>query len=359
MPAGGDPQPAPAGAAAGAGDPVTADGSPAETGFLRDLVAAMRGVADEARRTTTAETKARAEAQVAQLESDSQRRRAELNARAEADVAAVGEWAKAEAERIRVEAEQRVAARRAQLEEQLAAEGHRAEAETRAVQDRLAEYERELDAYHAQLSEIADPAAFAAAAKRMPVPPSFATEATEAVATTVPAPSAPAPTPTDAASTPTATETPSGASTAEAPESPLSEAMAELLPPVEQNGAEPAASPAPESLAQRLAALRAEAAAAAAASPDTPPGAEPVTTEVVVRGLGSFGAITGFRQALSGVEGVDGVSLSLGQSGEFVFRATHAPGFDMAAAIVRLEGDSAQVEPAGNGSLHVTLERAR
>jgi hypothetical protein len=84
-----------------------------------------------------------------------------------------------------------------------------------------------------------------------------------------------------------------------------------------------------------------------------------MTTEVVVRGLGSFGAITGFRQALSNVEGIDGVSLSLGQSGEFVFRATHAPGFDVAGAIVTLEGDSARVEPNPTGGLHVTLERAR
>jgi hypothetical protein len=143
--------------------------------------------------------------------------------------------------------------------------------------------------------------------------------------------------------------------------------MAELLPPTDdQNGAEPA-EPAPSengTLAQRLAQMRAESAAEASEAPqraDAERGSsgESATTEVVVRGLGSFGAITGFRQALSGVEGIDGVSLSLGQSGEFVFRATHAPGFDIAGAIVGLEGESAQVEPTAAGGLHVTLERPR
>ena len=63
-----------------------------------------------------------------------------------------------------------------------------------------------------------------------------------------------------------------------------------------------------------------------------------MVTEVVVKGLGSFGAITGFRQALSGVDGIDSVALSLGQTGEFVFRATHAAGFDVRAAIASARG---------------------
>jgi hypothetical protein len=86
---------------------------------------------------------------------------------------------------------------------------------------------------------------------------------------------------------------------------------------------------------------------------------EPAVTEVVVKGLGSFGAITGFRQSLSGVDGIESVALSLGQTGEFVFRATHAPGFDVKAAITELEGDGATIEARPEGGLRVTLERAR
>ena len=89
------------------------------------------------------------------------------------------------------------------------------------------------------------------------------------------------------------------------------------------------------------------------------PAREPATTEVVVKGLGSFGAITGFRQALSGVEGIDAVALSLGQTGEFVFRATHAAGFDVRNAIAQLEGDGANIEDRPEGGLRVTLDRAR
>ena len=386
----------------------------AETEFMRDLVAAMRGVADEARRATTADVQARAEAQVQQLDADSQRRRAELQAKADTDVAGVGQWAEAEAERIRAEAEQRVSARRTQLEEQLAAEAHRGEAETRAVRDRLAEYERELDAYHAQLTEITDPAAFAAAAKRMPAPPSFeaaaanapvappaerapepipapqpaaesesddepvaASEVDEAAAAEEASPEEPAPAlaaepsaTEDSATEGSATEAPvtgTGTDERETAEAvteatgSIPAAMAELMP-ADQNGAEPAVEPSTDNgtLAQRLAHLRAEAAGGTTTTEAerAAPG-ESVTTEVVVRGLGSFGAITGFRQSLSNVDGIDGVSLSLGQSGEFVFRATHAPGFDVAAAIVSLEGDKAQVESTPAGGLHVTLERAR
>jgi hypothetical protein len=335
---------------------VASSDAPSDTDFMRDLVAAMRGVADEARRSASSEVQSRADDQMQQLEADAGRRRAELQSRADADVAGVGEWATAEAERIRLEAEQRVSARRAQLEEQLAAESHRGEAETRAVRDRLAEYERELDAYHAQLSEINDPAAFAAAAKRMPPPPSFTAEAAAAAA----AAAAPAPQP-EPEPEPAAEQAPE-----QAPEpAAIPAAMAELLPPTDdQNGAEPAAEPAPSengTLAQRLAQMRAESAAEAPEPADAERGSsgESATTEVVVRGLGSFGAITGFRQALSGVDGIDGVSLSLGQSGEFVFRATHAPGFDIAGAIVGLEGESAHVEPTPAGGLHVTLERPR
>jgi hypothetical protein len=338
-----------------------------ETDFMRDLVAAMRGVADEARRSTSAEVQSRANEQVQQLEADSQFRRGELQSKADADVAGVGEWATAEAERIRVEADQRVAARRAQLEEELAAESHRGEAETRAVRDRLAEYERELDAYHAQLSEITDPAAFAAAAKRMPPPPSFTAEAAAAAAAAAATSPAPEVAPEAAAEpevAPEAAAEPQVARQTAAEPAAIPAAMAELLPPPDdQNGSEPAEDPAASehgTLAQRLAHLRAEAAAEGsdAAGPATA-AEESATTEVVVRGLGSFGAITGFRQALSGVDGIDGVSLSLGQSGEFVFRATHAPGFDVGGAIVGLEGESAQVEPTPAGGLHVTLERAR
>ena len=333
---------------------AAAAAAPPADDFMRDLVAAMRNVADEARDTGVSDLRTRAEEQVRQFEADAERRRNDLRERAEQDVAEVGEWERSEQERITREAEQRVVARRSRLDQQLAADTTRTEAETKAIRDRVAEYERELDGYHAQLIEINDPAAFAAAAKRMPAPPSLdgTPAAAPAASTTPDEPGAPV-------AAPEATPAVTAAADDAVPVEPVAAAS---------NGVpetEPDVHPAEEEvLAARLAELDAtlpptpadpEPAAAAAPAPS----GEPATTEVVVKGLGSFGAITGFRQALSGVDGIDSVALSLGQTGEFVFRATHAAGFDVRTAISQLEGDGAKIEDRHEGGLRVTLERAR
>ncbi|MGH2380733.1 MAG: hypothetical protein ACRDG7_05880 [Candidatus Limnocylindria bacterium] len=308
--------------------PPAPSASPAvetSSGFMRDLVEAMRRVAEETRQSGLSDLRTKAEEQVRSLEADADRRREELTAHAETDVAGVGKWAEAEAERIKQEAEQRVVARRAQLDQQLAAETTRAEADAKTLRDRVAEYERELDAYHAQLSDIADPAAFAAAAKRMPAPPRLAGDSAEA-----------APSPGDSAS-----PTVPAPEVHPAEEEVLTARLAEL-----DAALEPSDSSAPASATSE-----------AAVAP--PSSAEPTSTEILVKGLGSFGAITGFRQSLASVDGIEGVSLSLGPTGEFVFRAIHPTGFDVSAAITRLEGDAATVEPQADGGLRVTLDRAR
>jgi hypothetical protein len=308
---------------------AVAESAPAQgetsAGFMRDLVEAMRRVAEETRQAGLSDLREKSEEHVRKLEADSERHREELRARAEADIAGVAAWASSEEERIKNEAEQRVVGRRAQLDQQLAAEASRADAEAKALRDRVTAYEGELDAYHAQLSDIADPAAFAAAAKRMPSPPQLA--------------GSPAPTksPDVAPAAPAASEAAS--------------------PPPDVHPAEE------EVLTARLAELDAtlgdgEGAADPAPTTDAPRG-ESSATEVLVKGLGSFGAITGFRQALASVDGIDGVSLSLGPTGEFVFRAIHAVGFDVAAAIMKLEGEAAKIEERPDGGLRVTLDRAR
>lgn len=309
-------------------EPPAAATPESSAGFMRDLVAAMRRVAEETRQSGLSDLRAKSEEQVRTLEADSERRRQELRDGAESEIAGVGEWERSEQERIKNEAEQRVVGRRARLDQELAAETSRAEAEAQALRDRVSEYERELDAYHAQLSDIADPAAFAAAAKRMPAPPRLV--------------DAPAPVPAD----------------------PQPATPSPVASPAE---AEPEAEPAPaanEALSARPAepdaTLEVEPAPADAEpqAPEAPKG-EAVATEVLVKGLGSFGAITGFRQSLAGVEGIDGVSLSLGPTGEFVFRAIHPAGFDVAAAIAALEGDAAKIEQRPEGGLRVMLDRAR
>jgi hypothetical protein len=368
-------------AAAPAPAPAAAEAAP-EGGdeFMRDLVAAMRAVADEARQVGVTELKATADEQVKTLEAEAERRRDDLRKAADADIAGVGEWAAAEADRIKREAEQKVISRKARLDQEMAADAGRTEAESKAVRDRVADYERELEAYHAQLAEIKDPAAFAAAAKRLPRPPALGGSAAAAPA----AASAPAPAePAAVTEQPAAEPASNGVATdVEATNEVLATRLAELdatLPDAPSAEAEATdepetaveAAPATESAPATEAAASTEAPAAPAApvaesappaaeaAPTASANAEPAVTEVVVKGLGSFGAITGFRQSLSGVDGIESVALSLGQTGEFVFRATHTPGFDLKAAITALEGDGAKIEARPEGGWRVTLERAR
>lgn len=321
---------APAASPAGPSTSPPADAGAPATGFLGDLVAAMRRVADEARETTLADLRSRIDAGIHEREDQAERRKAELRAQAETDVAAVGEWAKAEAERIKAEAEQRVASRRAQLERQLAAETSHVESGSDALRSRITAYERELEAFHAQLAAINDPAAFAAAATRMPAPPALdGSQPVEPAAVEA--------------------EPQAARAEAEAPHAPGTNGSAPSTPVADEEGANLPVTD--------LDTLDATAEAAAVNEPETL--AEPIATEIVVKGLGSFGSITGFRQQLANVEGIDAVGLSLGTSGEFVFRATHRPSLDMAAAIAALEGDAVEIEPRPEGGIRVTLGRPR
>ena len=104
----------PAKAAAPAAEPaaqaeVAAEAAPTEAGdeFMRDLVAAMRAVADEARQAGVTDLKTSADEQIQTLDAEAERRREELRKAADTDVAGVGEWAAAEADRIKREAEQK------------------------------------------------------------------------------------------------------------------------------------------------------------------------------------------------------------------------------------------------------------
>ena len=352
------PVPTPDPTAAPAPPPAASEPQPTSE-FLHEMIAAMRGVAEQARTKDVAELRTKVEEHVAGLKTQAEERVAELRRRAEADVAAVGEWAKTEAERIRSEAESRVAARRQQLDQQVSTDAKRAEREAEEMGGRVSEYERELDAFFAQLGEISDPAAFAAAAKRMPHAPKVPAEAT--------------PTSADAGDTSAGRMAALGlgeASAEEQPEAPAKGTPAANGTATAAGGAtasSDAAAPAEQQptdaeLAARLAELDLKlggktAAPAAAAAPVTAAGDEEVATTVVVKGLGSFGAITAFKQGLEGVDGIRSVTLSLGPSGEFVYRATHAGSFDLEAAIRSVERGATTIERQPDGALRVTISR--
>lgn len=277
------------------------DAAPKETepepprDLLRELVTAMRRVADDAREVDLRDLRPRVDERLARFRTEAAERAAELRQQADADVTDIGEWARTEAERIKAESEARVGARRKELEEQLATAERQVSDGTEEVRRRVAEYERSLDAFFTQLGDITDPAAFAAAAKEMPRPPEI-----EEVA---------------------------GADTADTAGSGASAAMSDT----ETSGAAP---------------------------PDGDSHGTSGST-VVVKGLSSFGSITAFKQSLESVEGVSEVTLSLGPTGEFVYRAVHSEGFDLQGAIAAMERGAAAVERQADGTLQVTVGRGR
>ena len=314
--------PAEAPAAAGPSEPqpeatVEAD----ESDFLRSLVDAMRGVAEEERSASITELRRTVDERVSHLETQAKDRVEELRRKTELDVTGVGDWAKGEIERVNAEAARKVEARRKQLEEQLADHETRSTAEVTSVRERVAAYERELEAFFNQLGGIKDPASFVAAARRMPKPPSLepsaATPVSAATATTA-TPTAslnerlaqlgidrsgklaakPAATPaTEPAPAPAAVATSDTAAPAAAP------APATPAPAVDETApaAEASATAAPTGerdaqLAERLAELDAhQEPNTATTQTGTGAGADEIATAIMVKGLGSFGAITSFK----------------------------------------------------------------
>ena len=355
-------------------DPDSAD-------FLANLVGAMRGVAETSRDASLGELRTAIDERVKQLGAQGTEQEAELRRRADVDMEGVGEWEQGEMERIRTEAEAKRDTRRRELEQQLEERRTATDRQIEATRSRMADHERDLAAFFAQLGEITDPAAFVAAAKRMPRAPDL----DDAAAVS------PAVSPSDprlaALEMPTAADTAGAAdssatvdaqaaetqpTTMDAAHSPTEGAEAESIAETEAAetaaAAEPRAAQTPTTqaasadahLAERLAQLdeRLSGATQPVATPAPATNGGEQSTAIVVKGLGSFGAITSFKQALERVEGVRGVTLSLGPTGEFVYRASHASDFDINAAIQSIEGPTASIEET-DGTLVVTLSRTR
>lgn len=335
--------------------------------FLASLVTAMRGVVAEERVSSVADLRTSVDDRITQLEARAKERGEELRRRADQDLAGVDEWQKAEIARVTAEATRKVEARRQQLDQQIADHEARSTAEVEGVRGRVTSYEAELEAFFAQLEAIADPAAFVAAARRMPKPP--ATLHTDA-ATPIETPDATASGSLNArlaelgidrgaadavhAAAPTTPET-------AADSNPDEKTAHEQDPPAPTATEQQPAHARDAELAGRLAELdaRPEPVATTATPPVAPPAStdpgEEVATAVMVKGLGSFGAITSFKQRLERLEPVRAVTLSLGPTGEFVYRATHPRDLDLGAAITTLE-PGATVEKQPDGGLRVTVQ---
>jgi hypothetical protein len=351
----------PASGQAGAADGPDGDSNE----FLVSLVSAMRGVAETSRDASLAELRTTVEAHIEQLNATAAEQEADLRRAADLDLQGVGDWERDEAERIKSEAEARREARRTRLDQQLADHRTASEREVEATRARLSDHERDLAAFFAQLGEISDPAAFVAAAKRMPQAPDLSSPSATPTAAAPDSAAKVAPAADDPRLAAMGMSTEAGTTEAETADPPTAEAdatqPADTAPAAPEGAAEAADASTDNHLAERLAQLdqriAGETQPVAAAAPPASNGGE-TSTAVIVKGLGSFGAITSFKQALERVEGVRGVTLSLGPTGEFVYRASHAADFDMVAAVQSVEGPSATVEDT-DGTLVVTLSRAR
>lgn len=329
--------------------------------FLQSLVDAMRKIAEQTRDDAMAQLRAGVAERSAGIHSETEQRAAELHDLADADLKSVADWEQGEIQRVRDEAAAKKSARNATLEAQLAANTAAGEGALTAVEARVDAFEAEMNSFFAQLSDIHDPAALASALKRIPQAPSLSDAATAPAGDIAPSP-APA-----ASAAPEATRTPDdlgerlqAPADTKAPEAPSEPARFDES--VTEPSVTPDVAPAAVATVDEPAAAEptvAEPTVAEQTEPEPEPQApvEPAvvesTTQVVVTGLTSFGAITSFKQSLERVNGVNRVSLGLGTSGEFIFTAVHREGFDLSAAIQSFE-DSAQFV-ASNGQLRVTV----
>ena len=149
--------------------------------FLTSLIDAMRRVVEASRDSKLAELKTTADAETGQLDARRTEREAALRELSELDINGIGAWERSEIERIRGEAVSRVAARREQLDKELAELVASTEAERAALWGRADAYEQQVSTFMEELAGINDPTAFAAAAGRMPSVPAHVSAGTQVV----------------------------------------------------------------------------------------------------------------------------------------------------------------------------------
>jgi hypothetical protein len=326
-------EPAPADSAATAAEPQTEAVSAATPdAFLGTLTDAMRGVVESARQDSLRQAKAAVDERLGLLKSQSAERASELRTRTEADVVSFEEWSRAEADRIRVETDRKIEQRRQKLEEQLAEHEAKTAAETAALEARLVAHEDALARFFAELEAIKDPAAFIAAARTMP---SLSLEAETA----------------DTATAASESKPKTEAKAKAAPEPASGEVLEDRLRDLGLQGGDAEPAPAGDEPAAPVATDPAPAGATAESNGGS------TVSDVTAQGLASFGAVTALKQALARLDGVASVTLSLGPTGEFMYRIVHSPSFDVEAALRSAQPD-ATVERTPEGSYRLEVPTA-
>lgn len=384
--------------------------------FLAELTKAMQAAAESAREESVNRFSADAKSFVEQIHARSAEESAELRRRADDDVASIRDWSKAEIARIREETEHRITDRKGRLEREVEEHAALIEHEIERVQGRVADFEAEMARFFERLLGEDDPSRFAAMAENLPEPPSFDVDVAlaEAATLTLPEREAIAPEPVvlespagetsaeqsweqpaaedpeaafaaiqaaaeaaavtesaDAEASPGATdaeafeagafETTATETTGAGDEDPRVAALA--LNPDSAAAAEaeafaidPAAAEAEEIPVIADDALAARLAGLVPNSEGDGPGASADTqsTQVVVVGLVSVASIASFKRHLGRLPGVQGVGVSSGPDGEFVFAVTHGPEVVLSDAVATLPGFQPRVTASGDGVVNVT-----
>lgn len=333
--------------------------------FMADLSRAMQAAAQAARDEALARLSAEAATRIETIGAASATGAEALRRAADDDVAATRGWAEAEIARIHEETERRITERRARLEGDLVEHAASITRRTDAVRATLAAYEAELGRFIEQVLAEEDPTRIATLAQRLPEPPVLDESPEPSTGAATAGQEAPATGATRRATTQRAgRRTTAGADDAEAAALAEARSLADAEAEAEALAAADArAGMTPDSAAaaeaEALAGLEGGDAAWFAGQAATTKGrgrgsGSVVRSELIVTGLASVAGIAGFKRELSAVDGVRHVGVSAGHAGEFVFAVGHAATLDLADTIHRLVAFGARVTGKRDGSLLVT-----
>jgi flagellar motility protein MotE (MotC chaperone) len=360
--------------------------------FLIDLTHAMQAAAEQARAATLEQFRVEGSMHVERIKGRSTADADALRRHADEDVAGIKEWSKTEIARIREQAEDRITGRRGQLDAQLARHAGLVDQNVARIEQQIASFETEMEAFFDELLAETDVSILAARAQQMPEAPAFGEPDDAAFAALMAEPGSGVPVVAPIAKREPVADVAPAASVADPPTEATSDADLEpaAIAPgpataddAVQHAAAGADSPADDprlallGLTPDFAAAEADAAEAAAAElseipeldgdslaarlagrvlpsePGDPADEGPptplVSTQVAVTGLVSVASIASFKRHLGRQAGVRHVSVSSGPDGEFLFTVQHEVEVSLRDVIPTLPGFGARVTGGDNG----------
>lgn len=284
-----------------------------EKPLVAGLVKAMREAAVAARDETLSRLRSEADARVEGIRTRATLESAELRKRADNDITEIREWSKAEIARVRQKTEDRIEARKSELTDETERHATSVERLVSDVQSVVERFKSDMDTFFERLLAEDDPARLATLAEQAPDAPDLSGDGPAAIDLA------------DQATSPSTISKPSGlqADAAHAAELEASEGL-----DIGEGNAWPAAA----------------VAAARWGDPGTDATAtDDGSTRLFVTGLDSVAGISALKGALGQLPGVQAVSVSSGERGEFVFAISHDPGIDLASGITNLPGFAARI----------------